>query len=368
MFTPSRDLHTAKQPKKGGLIWIGLALLLLALVLMGLTQFGSTILQATNESGPPPIKGVALGTFHANDQYSYETDLKEIQSLGANAILLMVPWYQRDIRSNRMEPRYQENNGDRTLSDAKLVEIISQAHQKNLRVMLMPYLRFDNRALKEWRGVIDPKNFQEWSQNYYQFILHYAELAQAHGVEIFSIGSELGATEENLDFWLPLIQEVRKKYSGKITYSANWDHYKTPKFWPHLDYIGITAYNRLSEKFPPDPKVLRKNLDEIKSKILKFSKGYPEKKLIFTEVGFPSLQGASKDPWNYFMKTPVDLAEQALCYRSFIETWDHTPELEGVFWWVWYGPGGPEDKSYTPKGKPAEPILRKWYGGRAKNP
>lgn len=363
MSTRTQETSPTPPPSKRSMIWVGLILVVLTIGLMGLVQ-----LQNRHPAGPPPLKGMALGTFHANDQYSYESDLAEIQSLGANAILLMVPWYQRDIRSNRMEARHQENNGDRTLSDAKLVDIITLAHQKNLQVMLMPYLRFDQRAPKEWRGVIDPKNFQEWSQHYYQFILHYAGIAQAHGVEIFSIGSELGATEKNLDFWLPLIQAVRKKYSGKITYSANWDHYETPKFWPYLDYIGITAYNRLSETVPPDPKTLRNKLVEIKSKILKFMKGFPEKKLIFTEVGFPSLQGASKDPWNYFMKTPVDLEEQALCYQGFIETWDHTPELAGVFWWVWYGRGGPEDKSYTPKGKPAEAILRKWYGGEAKNP
>ena len=35
--------------------------------------------------------------------------------------------------------------------------------------------------------------------------------------------------------------------------------------------------------------------------------------------------------------------------------------LAGALFWNWWGPGGPEDRWYTPKGKPAEAVLRRWF-------
>jgi len=99
----------------------------------------------------------------------------------------------------------------------------------------------------------------------------------------------------------------------------------------------------------------------LKKKILAFKAQYSQK-LIFTEVGYPSLDGGNVNPWNYFAKAQIDLEEQALCYRAFIEAWKGSPELAGVFWWVWFDPGGPKDPGFTPRGKPAENVLREWYG------
>ena len=46
-----------------------------------------------------------------------------------------------------------------------------------------------------------------------------------------------------------------------------------------------------------------------------------------------------------------------------------SPQLAGVIWWEWNaGEGGPNDYGYTPKGKPAEQLLRKWFSaGKAAN-
>jgi len=310
---------------------------------------------------PPPLKGMALGLFHKEDAYDYEKDLIELKHFGVNSILLMAPWYQKDIRSTLMEPRYEVSLENSTLEDHKLINIIRQAHQLDLKVLLLPYLRFDYRGQNDWRGILSPTDFDTWSKNYAKFILHYARIAQAHGVEYFSIGSELGSMEDKTPFWLDLIQRTRAVYSGKILYSANWDHYTHPEFWGSLDAIGVTAYNRLSEDTQPSLSELIRSWRKFQKEILKFLKKYPHKKIIFTEVGYFSQNGTSRDPWNYFHKDKLDLHEQALCYQAFIEVWNGVEPLEGVFWWVWYGEGGEKDKSYTPRGKPAGQILGRWY-------
>ncbi len=40
--------------------------------------------------------------------------------------------------------------------------------------------------------------------------------------------------------------------------------------------------------------------------------------------------------------------------------------VAGIFWWSWFsdpGLGGPNDACITPHDKPAEDVLRKYFGG-----
>ena len=80
-----------------------------------------------------------------------------------------------------------------------------------------------------------------------------------------------------------------------------------------------------------------------------------------TEVGFASQDGINKDPWNYYISKTVDLQEQADCYQAFTDVWFHVPALSGVLFYNWFGRGGGEDIGYTPRGKPALKILRRWF-------
>jgi len=347
---------------KIGLLGVLLSLLIF-IALLPLRREGA----AENQpSHPPPLKGMALGLFSKEKDYNYTKELDQLKTLGVNAILLMIPWYQKDIHSDLIEPRYGVGLENSTIKEDLLEKVIRSAHNRGMQVVLLPYLRFDHREAKEWRGVLEPKNISLWKENYQRFLLHYADLAQRLKVEYLSVGSELGSMEDKTDFWMGLIQKIRGRYPGKLLYSANWDHYKTPQFWSALDAIGITAYFRLTWSTKPRLTSLLSHWKKNKKKILKFQKEYPRKKIIFTEVGYPSLDGACRHPWDYTMNGEADPEEQALCYRAFIETWNGIPQIEGVFWWYWYEDGGPQDKSYSPKGKPAEGLLRQWYSGRPK--
>ncbi len=309
---------------------------------------------------PPEFRGMALGLFH-KEPHDYGADLEELKNLGVNSVLLMVPWYQKNVSASKISPRYFPGTELSTPDDASLRLIITQAHQRGMQVLLMPFLRLEERKNKEWRGVLKPHDFSAWSQSYEAFLLHYAKLAQESGVEILSIGSELGSMEKQDQFWESLIGKVRTSYSGKLLYSSNWDHYTHPHFWHLLDYIGITAYNRLSETPHPKLRELKRQLREIQGKLSRFMTQHPEKKLIITEVGYFSQDGTAKDPWNYFSQAPLNLEEQALCYQAFADVWNNTPFLGGVFWWVWFGEGGADDPSYTPRGKPAAQTIKQWY-------
>ena len=43
------------------------------------------------------------------------------------------------------------------------------------------------------------------------------------------------------------IAYVRQTFKGKLTYSANWDHYSGIGFWDDLDLIGMNSYWKLGD-------------------------------------------------------------------------------------------------------------------------
>jgi hypothetical protein len=50
------------------------------------------------------------------------------------------------------------------------------------------------------------------------------------------------------------------------------------------------------------------------------------------------------------------------------EVWDKEEKLGGVYIWNWFGFRDPEDRGYTPRGKPAEEVLRHWYKSSRPSP
>jgi len=129
----------------------------------------------------------------------------------------------------------------------------------------------------------------------------------------------------------------------------------------------MTTYYQLSDD--PNP-TLGKLLDAwkpIQEEILSWQKTV-RKPILFTEVGWCSQEGASVEAWNYYHKQQATAAgreEQRRLYTAFMQTWRDCPQVGGVIWWEWTdSDGGDDDYNYTPRGKPAEKELRRWFRER----
>ncbi len=310
-------------------------------------------------------KGIALGLYSKDPSYRYTTELSEIKATGADHVSLVVSWYQKNAHATVIHPQYltKFSNPDfdyTTTPNAQLTDVIDQAHQLGLKVFLFPILRLERREDKDWRGSIKPKDPKLWWQSYHNFILSYARLSARHQVELLAVGSELCSMEVYNAAWRRLIQTVRDQYSGKLLYSANWDHYKKINFWRDLDFLGINGYYKLASH--PDP-----TLAELTSRWYEIQKelgdwqGLYNRPIIFTEIGYPSVEGGSQTPWDYTRFAAVNLKEQALCYEAFFQVWGNDSRFGGVYFWNWFGSGGPEDPGYTPRNKPAGEVLTQWF-------
>ncbi|MBN2359314.1 MAG: hypothetical protein JXR83_07655 [Deltaproteobacteria bacterium] len=307
---------------------------------------------------PPPQRGIALGLFDSDENFDYGFFLDEIAAQGASHVSLVTVWYQKDIEAEELRPR-----PGYTVSDGALARTIEQARQRGLRVLLFPIIGVEIRKANEWRGRIKPKSWDAWHASYHRYILHIAAIAERTGVETLSVGSELLSTERTREPWARLIADTRKVYRGKILYSANWDHYEPVSFWDLVDVMGVTSYYELSKEREPALPTLIASWERWKRPLVSFAKRIG-KPLVFTEIGYPSLDGCNMYPWDETRRESVDLEEQELCYRAFVAAWEDEPALEGIYFWNWYGPGGILDGDYSPRGKPAARIIQRWYRHR----
>ena len=302
----------------------------------------------------PPMRGVAIGLYGDADPGAA---FAEIASLGATHVGIAVFWRQRDVRAVELAP-----DAAITVPDERLRAAIRRARAAGLRVFLLPIVDVERRKLGEWRGTLAPADVELWWRAYQSFILHYAGIAATEDVALFSVGSELASTESWRDRWFALISKVQRRYQGQLVYSANWDHFKPVSFWNRLDYVGVTGYHELTGDKDAAVDELTASFRRARDELVAFAReaGRP---LLITEVGWPSQDGAATRPWDYTTRAAVDLEEQRRCYAAFAAAWDGG-ELAGVFFWDWNGAGGPGDPHYTPRGKPAEAVLRRWFADK----
>ncbi len=250
--------------------------------------------------------------------------------------------------------------------------ILKHAKDKGFYTILMPIVLLDHPGAKEWRGVIEPgagqpSDWDTWFDSYILYIRTAAELARKADVDLFCVGSELLSTESKRAQWLRTIAEIRKVFPGKLTYSANWDHYDRahggPTFWDQLDYIGMNNYNELAKENGVPVAQLDENWKPIKRDILKFV-AEEKKPFLFTEVGWHNLDNTLSEPWNYVADGHIDLEEQKHAYQSFVDTWGNvgTDQFIGALIWEWLpGCNGAKTKgSYSLQGTPALEVVKKW--------
>jgi hypothetical protein len=318
---------------------------------------------ATSAPATIEYRGLAIPTQSGYKPLETFTPLlQEIAAMGANTVLFSTPGFMEHAESQNIfiEAR-------KTPAPEQFVELIRRARQLDLRVIVMPIVLLTHPRGSEWRGVIKPPDWDEWWRQYRELVAYVANIARDGGAEVMVVGSELVSTEKYTDQWVRTIAKVREHFpQGKLGYSANWDHYKPVKFWDQLDFVGMTTYHKLAEGKQPTVEEIVAHWRPIHREVMAWQRRIG-KPLLFTEVGWCSQEGAAMAPWNYYQNTQATAAgheEQRRLYEAFLQVWGDTPGLAGVIWWEWTGdPGGPGDYNYTPKNKPAQQVLERWFAG-----
>ena len=325
------------------------------------------------------VKGIeftrAVGDSYSS--YDAQQSLEELRATGANWVTIVPVYWMSDTGADHVF-----GAGGQTPTDSEVTQVIRWAKQLGLKVFMKPEVHCLSGV---WQGYHTPHS-ASWFQSYWAFIRHYARLAQWGGCEMFCVGSELDRTTEitgsgwGRTWWPYIINGVRGEYFGPVTYAADWRTYRNIPFWDSLDLIGINAYFPpwVPEHHPPPQQVDVQNLaEEWKLSYIPEIEAFRDsldladtvipntvKPIIFTEIGYRSISGCAAEPWNDTTSGAYDPTEQRNCYIAALHSLLGKPWFAGWFWHEWTtdpNQGGTGDLSYTPKGKPAQEVLRRWF-------
>ncbi|MGB3483054.1 MAG: hypothetical protein WBB07_12660 [Mycobacterium sp.] len=328
-----------------------------AVVLAGMAGYGLDVRTPVGIAEPgTQQRGFALPSWQERgyDGADVEQSLGEIQALGATWVQFNPTWYQTTRHSNAMV------RTPATVSDTGLERAIALAHQRGLKVFLKPHIDLPVPG-QDSRNNILPDDRGAWFAGYTAFITHYAAMAQRLGVEQFAMGTELSSISDDREAWLRVIDAVRAQYGGVLTYAGGRD-WATVSFWDAVDLIGLDAFLALGVAPTADVEVLRAAWQPAVDQMAALSARYG-RKILFTEAGYTSQRGTITDPSNWRISATPDQAEQAAAYQALLATFSDEPWWEGVHWWVWITPPGTEAEplDYSPRGKLAEGVVRRWW-------
>jgi hypothetical protein len=349
----------------------------LAIVVLLLASFSDPV---TSAFGPTPAraattinwehKGFSLPVWSEDGLLSSGPALDQLAASGANSVTFVVSWYTPNHLSTDM---YRTGS---TATDASVVWAIQKARSVGLKANIKLHLESEDGL---WRAYIDPLNADLWFSNYGALVNHYADLGRAQGVSIIVIGAELISMSANPSYegrWRNLIAAARARFSGKLTYSANWgigsfaEEYPRINWWDAVDYLGISGYFELATTTTPTVDQMTASWATWQSgKIAPFQQHWG-KPVIFTEGGYRSADGTAMRPWNSWDIWPLDTQEQSDCYEAFFQSWSGIPWFAGTMFWAWNMNTNvsPTDIWYEVQNKPALNTIKAWFGGTSTTP
>ena len=351
----------------------------LAGVLLGLTgaMTGcSRTLPPDPEQPAPAVRGMNFCHYRTfGDPYPAAAapgSLAELRGLGADWVALLPCFWQETIQSTTFS---SDQNGAPFAADSLLEpgieRVVQDARRAGFKILLKPHLWVHTkRTPEEWHGTIDPGSeagWQQWFAGYQRILLAYADFAAREQLEALSIGVELTrpVLARAADF-KGLIQQIRGRYHGQLTYCANWyKDFDQCTLWGDLDFVAVDFFFPLHDDAHPDPAAVRAVMEqrrqEIEGVCLRVDKPY-----VLSEVGFRSMDHAYGKPWTWTLEaTPtVNPLLQAEAYQLVWQVFGGRPRFRGLFWWYWHADTSPypqEPSDFTPRGKPAAEVLRRWF-------
>lgn len=299
------------------------------------------------------VRGLTLSCW-TRDAYASpeaQTAIDRIASVGSTHLMLLTTAYQQTRHSDAVRP-----DSALTPTVASLYSAALYARSKNLELALTSHVDVRDGS---WRATIDPLDPSAWFDSYRAFLLPLAEFADSIGAVQFVVGTELAGTLRHEDEWRRTIAEVRSRFSGVLVYAASWDEAMIVPFWDAVDRPGIDAYFPITERRDAGRieilagwQIWMNRLEQLHRRTAK--------SIIFTELGYRSVDGAGMAPYDFRVSGRPDPTEQADLYWGALEAVSHAAWIDGVYWWT-VRPGGPTDgldTEYTPLGKPAEGELR----------
>lgn len=316
---------------------------------------------APSHRGLDAPRGMALALFgpaHERRGLSFPPDPCELAERGANTVLLPVLLEQWGLGATEL---HWSREG---VDHGTLRRVVRRAHACRLQVVLTPLVEIHGGDPSAWRGRIRPRDRDAWWRSYSERVLTLASLAELERAEGLVVSHELSSLSSGRDLprWRELVRRTRGVFGGRLIAVVNHDALDAELPWVELDRVGVSAYFPLTDDLDAEPEALAEGWRRAGRRLHELSErlGRP---ITLYEVGYPSLDGGATRPWDGTLGAPVDLVEQERAYEAAVNALETMSFIDGAIFWIWGGPGGPHDRGFTPRDKPAEPHLLRWLSG-----
>jgi hypothetical protein len=341
------------------------------------------------------LKGFNYTSYY-NGAYENADSLPALVTAGANTVALNIE-YGIDVDNSTVY-----TDASYTDSLTALGNTIKEATADGLSVMVRPLIDFlqpeliGSYSVGDWRSYYNPTDPATFFASYKTMIVDEATVAQANGATSLCIGTELDQLTgpAYLSYWTDIISAVRAVFSGKLTYSADWNDAASPwkgqhgltagtgnlatqvSFWNQLDYVGIDAYPPLSDAANPTLADLESGWTQVPTdpgthaitgnqSLISYFESVATatgKPLLFTELGYENATDAALEPAGS-STNKADAPLQANLYQAFFDAWHQSGDtsLAGVYFWNWdpnaaeVGPG--HGVNFSPQGQPAQTVV-----------
>lgn len=269
-----------------------------------------------------------------------------IKKLNLNTINIPIRIIVDDVNSNDMEILEED------MEHAK--NLISKLDYLGVDFMLEPFPWIANGSIVETEW--NPTDLNMWFYNWKTKVLNpmIDEIATPYEIDYLTLSNNFVNMEHATGYWTDTFSQVKNEfgYDGKIIYKTNWwttatwDANSTAAYNqklnnslfgdPNLDMISIAGYFELTDKANPSVEELKDALrsstkygreQDIYAEIRNFQWAWG-KKVMFGELGVPSYDGYSSEPWN---PSPTGFGNnynknaQYNYFKAYIETFTNHP-------------------------------------------
>ena len=311
------------------------------------------------------IASVTFGFDLKRDDYYDDAILESLEQMkketNANAVIVAFIALQSDNNSTDIEyigPHIPTEDG--------LKRVVDKARELGMKVILKPMLNCRNAM---WRGTINffdkdtppEAKWSEWFDKYTEYQVHFAKVAERLQADMLCIACEMVSTQRRDADWRKCIAEIRKHYSGPITWNADKYQEDEVTFWDAVDVISSSGYYPI-DKWDEELTRIKAVVDRYKKPFFfaeygcmtcKDTLSIPNNPFRFTrqlqrvaaERGIPAealkvVNGdyeALSDEAKQVYLDVVDDGAQAEFYRATFEACDRFPFVQGFGVWDWGG-------------------------------
>ena len=333
-----------------------------------------------------PIRGMNFG-FLAKRGYYFRPEVlsqpEKMAEMGVNWVTVNMSFCQTNFYSRKVFLDFSWSTGE-----LELAEIVRRLHAAGIHVLFKPCLTSLDGA---WMGSvafpecpqiqgIENRYWDEWFDSFLEAEKYFADLAARTEMDAMILGAEYFGTEGQEAGWRRVIEAVRARYDGPVTYEFTYaSRHAYPLNWlEEMDFLAYSYYPPAAPGEATEENArlckdcsaadMEAHLLSRRATVEGISARFGQKPVVFTEFGVRSARGCILQPYNFQWETPYDGEAQANYLRAALRVFSPLPQWMGLFWWKWdetqyrphYHSQPGVDKGFTLQGKPAEAVWRAW--------